>query len=74
MTPTKEQFKAAIMAITALAEAIRELGEVPSSELYTRVMGHMNLDTYESFINRLVEAEVVQRKGHMLKWIGPKID
>jgi hypothetical protein len=69
---TKQQVRAAFQAIAALADAIRELERVPSGHLYARVMGHIDLDTYESFIDKLVGAKLVERKGHELVWVGPK--
>lgn len=70
---TKQQVQASVNALLAIAEAIRELGEVPSGELYARLMGHMDLETYESFIRRLVGAKLVENRGHLLVWVGPEV-
>lgn len=65
--------QAALDIITAIAEAIRDIGSVPSGHLYATVMGHMSLQTYESIINMLVRSNLVRRDGnHLLTWIGPK--
>jgi len=65
--------KAAFKATAALAEAIRDLGSVPSGHLYATVMGHMDLQTYESFIQHLVGAKLVrQDPSYLLTWIGPE--
>lgn len=69
---TKQQLHAAFNAIAALAEAIRSLGNVPSGKLYATVMNHMDLKTYESFIDRLVGAQLVERRSDELIWVGPK--
>ncbi len=71
---TKEQVAGAIKAIAAVAEAIRELGSVPSGEFYARLLGHMSLETYTAIIARLKGAGLVEEKGHVLTWIGPKIE
>ncbi len=67
----KAQVKAAVNAIVALAEAIREVGEIPSGQLYAVVMGQMDLETYESFIGRLTSAGLVTKRGNVLVWTGP---
>ena len=50
MTTTKEQIAASLMAVKAVAEAIRELKRVPSGTLYAQVMGVMDLATYERIV------------------------
>jgi hypothetical protein len=57
-------------ALHALAEAIRELGTVPSGHLYARVMQHVDLAIYEKLIATLVHAGLVTRAGDLLKWKG----
>jgi len=70
--PTKQQVSAAIKATAAVAEAIRGLKEVPSGELYARLMPYMTLEAYEGIIGTLVRAGLVDRKpSHILVWIGP---
>jgi hypothetical protein len=72
MTPTKEQAKAAFAALAAIAETIRELREVPSGVLYAHLMGKMSLETYQSFIGRLINAGLVEEdQSHLLRWVGP---
>ena len=71
--PSKEQIAAVLMAIKALADVIREKGEVPSGELYANVMGHVSLETYNSMVDRLVGTGLVKRtNSHLLIWVGPK--
>jgi hypothetical protein len=56
----------------AVAEAIRELGEVPSGHLYARVMPYVSASAYDRILGILIEAKLVRRSGsHLLTWIGP---
>ena len=55
----------------AMAEAIRSLGSVPSGHLYARLMGHVNLETYQLIISVLVKANLVKQENFLLTWIGP---
>ena len=70
--PVDAQVKAMLLACEALASAIQALGEVPSGELYARVMGHMSLATYTSIVNTLKRAKLVEERSHLLRWIGPE--
>lgn len=72
MNDPKASVKAFVLATGAIAEAIRELGEIPSGHLYAQVMSRMTLPTYEAIIDRLIGAELVSRQNHLLKWIGPQ--
>lgn len=73
---TPEQRAAAINAIQAIAEAIKDstntpLGGIPAGHLYSMCMGHMNLVTFENIINGLIQADLVRRgPNHLLTWIG----
>jgi len=71
-TLTKEQVKAGIEIIKAVADAIRAVKEVPSGELYARTMSHLSLQDYESIIGTLKRAGLVQEENNLLKWIEPK--
>lgn len=64
----KTQVIAYLNAVRALADAIKELGEVPSGHLYTSVMGSINLQQYERMIETLVRSGVIRRNGHLLVW------
>ena len=71
MSRTSEAL-AAVRVAHAIAETIRELGEVPSGHLYARVMGVMDLRQYEQVISLLIDARLVERApSHLLRWIGP---
>lgn len=71
-TPTSEQILGIIEATLAIGDAIREMGEVPSGELYARLMPTgISLDAYMTIIDVLTHAGVVKLSNHMLTWIGP---
>jgi len=71
MSKTSEAL-AAVRVAHAVAETIRELGQVPSGHLYARLMGVMELHQYEQVIGLLVDARLVERdRSHLLRWIGP---
>ena len=72
-TESTEQERIAVIVgiIVAVAEAIRELGSVPSGHIYARLMGRMSLETYEGIINVLVRKGIVRRESsHLLVWTG----
>jgi len=71
-TNTKpNEIKAALQVTAAVAEAIRELGNVPSGHLYAHLMGRLSLQQYESIIGLLKQTGLVTESGHELTWIGP---
>ena len=62
----------AVQVAHAVAEVIRNLGEVPSGHLYARVMGVMDLRQYEQVIDLLVDAKLVERMpSQLLRCVGP---
>jgi hypothetical protein len=72
--PTADQVKAAFTMVAAVAEAIREAGEIPSGTLYAALISRVDLQGYESIIRTLKNADLVSESAHMLKWIGPKLE
>lgn len=68
---TSPQAKAHLSAAIAIAEAIRELKEVPSGHLYARVTQHMTLDAYNGIISALKTAGLVKEQNFLLTWVGP---
>lgn len=70
---SKDQARAAVQVVAALAETIRELGEVPNGNLYAHVMGTLSLGEYEKVIALLKRAGLVAEENHLLRWVGPKI-
>jgi putative acetyltransferase len=63
--------KAVVQGIKAIADAIRDLGKVPSGELYAQLMNHMTLDQYNQVIDILKGAGVIDVKNHEITWTGP---
>ena len=74
VTATKEQVRSAVQFVCVLAEAIREAGEIPAGHLYAMVMSRCDLSTFESFLSRLYGANLVERRGDVLVWIGPTME
>ena len=68
MTTTADQLKAGFAALQALAEAIRELKQIPSGHLYARVMNYMDINAYEKAIRMLCNSGVIRQDGDLLKW------
>ena len=69
---TPDKIKAALSILHALAEAIRELGQVPSGQLYASVMAGMSLEDYNAALKVLIKAELVSESpAHLLTWTGP---
>ena len=63
-------FKRSVEIARAVAEAIRETGEIPSGTLYALLMSHLSLAEYEQVIDTLVAAELITNNGHLLRWVG----
>ena len=70
MNATSE-IRAALHAIQAVAAAMEELREVPSGHLYAGLCGRVTLVEYTWVIDRLVGAQLVDRRGDLLRWVGP---
>lgn len=69
---TKDQLRAGLKMTFAVAEAIREAGEIPSGQLYALVMAELDLAAYERLLGVLVGAGLINRgPNHLLKWVGP---
>jgi hypothetical protein len=70
---SKTQMDAALNVVQAIAETIRELGELPSGELYARLVGKLDLPDYEEVIRILKETGLVtETPGHLLRWNEPE--
>jgi len=67
----KEQLSAGLKTVLAVAQAIRELGTVPSGHLYARLMGVLSLDQYNKIIDILKKQGLVVEAHHELKWVEP---
>lgn len=66
----RQQVDAALKQTMAVAEAIKELKEVPSGHLYARVMQFMTLHSYNSIIDILKRAGLVTETNNLLRWVG----
>lgn len=55
-----------------IAEAIQTLKEVPSGHLFAYATAYMSFDAYERIIALLVASNLIERRGHVLRWIGAK--
>ena len=71
MTSTKQDTKAALQIVMAVAEAIRELKRVPNGHLYAQLMGKMSLESYSSIITILKNTGLVEERFNELIWVGP---
>ncbi len=70
---TKEQTKAALQIMMAVAETIREMREVPSGVLYAHLMGKMNLEQYNSMLGVLERNKLITvGLNHVIHWTGPQ--
>jgi hypothetical protein len=70
-TITTAQMKAGLMIVKAVADTIRELGEVPAGTLYAHMMDRMDLSAFEKMIDTLVHSGLVEkRNSHLLVWVG----
>ena len=72
-TVTNTEVKAAFGILQAVAESIRELGEVPSGHLYANLMSKLTLAQFEQVLGVLKGAGLVRESNaHLLTWIGPE--
>jgi hypothetical protein len=72
-TQKNKEVEATIGVIKAVADVIRELGEIPSGHLYARLMGSLNIDQYNTIIGVLKKCQLVKEERYLLTWIGPAI-
>lgn len=76
----KKQISAQIEIIKIVADTIRDLsanslpGGVPSGHLYAHLMSTFTLEQYQSVIDLLKRAELVEERNYLLSWIGPAKD
>ena len=66
---TPNDVKAALGILRAVADAIRELGEVPSGHLYAHLMSKLSLEQYEQVIGVLKQAGLITESNHLLTWV-----
>ena len=69
---TKEDIKRAMLVTMAVAETIREAGEVPSGTIYAAIMSKVSLECYQAILRTLENAELIKvHPSHLIRWIGP---
>lgn len=72
---TPETVKKALLGFVqiarAVADAIRELQEVPSGHLYAGLMSQIDITLYNKVLDTLKGAKLIEAKGDLLRWIGP---
>lgn len=61
----------AVAVVYAVAEAIRDLGQIPNGHLYAQLCGHMSFDQYSKVIAILKRTGAIDESHHVLRWIGP---
>jgi hypothetical protein len=69
-TLSREEVVAAVKTVTAVADAIKELGSVPSGHLYARVMGHLSLSSYTAVLDVLTRAGCISISNNVITWKG----
>ena len=71
--PSANQKKAAVALVFAVAETIREVGEVPSGTLYTMLMDKISYTDFNHLLGILKGSGMVEDRDHLLVWVGPKL-
>lgn len=75
MTVTAAQVKAAIEILRTVADLIKALGQVPSGELYARLLEplpQLTCETYLAMIDKMKEAKLIRVESHLITWIAPR--
>jgi hypothetical protein len=68
--PAKAEANGADLITEAVADCIREVGEVPSGHLYAMLTGVLTLNEYSMVIAILRARGDVTQRGHLLCWVG----
>lgn len=63
------QIKAGVNFIIEVARTIRELGQVPSGELYAILMPYISLETYNALIAKYEELGFIKVENYLITWI-----
>lgn len=75
MSAASKQVGQAVAVVAAIAETIREVGEIPSGQLYASLMpSGCTFPQYESILGVLKRAGLVSVESHVVRWVGPKIE
>ena len=73
MSDQKAAALAALNAVLAVGEAIKDLGEVPNGKLYAFLSGRLSFESYTSIIGILKNAGAIKEENNVLFWIGKEI-
>jgi hypothetical protein len=73
-TPCSREAAKAGEIVLAITEAIREAGSIPSGHLYAVLCGELSAADFDAAIDVAVRAKLVERRGDLLRWIGPDLD
>jgi len=72
--PTTEQLKAGTQVIFAVAETIREAGEVLSGTIYAALVGRVTFEGYQKILSILTNAGLISvDRLHLIRWTGPNL-
>ena len=71
--PTQAEKKAALSMIIAVTEAIREAREIPEGTLYAVLMGRCEFPAFEKMVALIVHTGLVEKRGNLLRWVGPEV-
>ena len=66
-----KQVLAGLAIMEAVAESIREAGQLPAGPLYAHLMGLMDLQQFDLMIVMLARAGLVRRQGDLVVWCAP---
>ncbi len=70
-TELHPEVKAAFAVLQAIAEAIRELKEVPAGHLFAGLQDKLTISQFTAAIDALKGAGLVRENAHLLIWIEP---
>jgi hypothetical protein len=74
MSTTTQDLQAGLTLLHAVAETIREVGEVPSGTIYAALTGRVTLEAYEKMLRILQGAGLIAVDDtHLLRWVGPEL-
>lgn len=68
----EKQLTTAVQMIKAVADAIRELEEVPNGVLHAHLIGTLDFNTYSTIIDRLKATGLVVERNNVLVWVEPR--
>lgn len=71
---TQKQIKSAFNVVLSATEVIREAREIPRGTLYAALMVHgCDKPTYDKMEAVILNTGLVERRGDLLRWVGPEI-